>query len=85
MSDWREHAACVGADPDLFFPGQGESTFPARDICLGCPVRTQCLTEALSVGDQFGVWGGLNVTERRNLRRRQRRSKSPLSLRGVKR
>lgn len=85
MSDWREHAACAGADPELFYPGQGESTGHALMFCHRCPVRTECLDEALSFGDQFGIWGAQGVTERRNLRRRQRRSRSPVSLRGVRR
>lgn len=83
--DWRERAACADTDPETFYPGQGESTREALTICHSCPVSTPCLNDALAHGDQFGIWGGLSVTERRKLRRRQRRSKTPASLRGKRR
>ena len=40
--DWHQHAACAGMDPDLFFPGQGVSLTYARQVCAGCPVKTEC-------------------------------------------
>jgi len=44
---WRDRAACIGADPDLFFPQRGESAEPAREICARCSVREACLDYAL--------------------------------------
>lgn len=81
---WRDDAACIGVDTDLFYPDRADPAY-ALAICQDCPVRTACLTEALAAGDQFGIWGGLGVNERRALRRRQRRSKSPVTLRGQRR
>ncbi|MDN5915126.1 MAG: WhiB family transcriptional regulator [Pseudonocardia sp.] len=40
---------------------------PARAVCGGCPVRAECLEYALRVGEDFGIWGGLDEAERRSL------------------
>lgn len=42
---------------------------PARAICAGCPVKTECLDFALDGGDHHGVFGGTSERERRSLRR----------------
>lgn len=66
--------ACRGADPDLFFPAQGESLDPAKQICAECVVRDECLEYALEQRERFGVWGGTSERERRRLRRRRRQA-----------
>src|SRR5438067_1814886 len=68
---WRDQAACLGADPDLFFPQRGESAEPAREICARCPVREACLDYALRNAITHGIWGGVSVRERRALRTRR--------------
>ena len=40
-------------------------------MCLACPVRTECLAEALDSRIEFGVWGGMTERERRALLRRR--------------
>lgn len=74
MNDWQDNAACIGTDPDAFFPtehGQERSAriINAKKLCSGCPVQNECLTYALEAGEAFGVWGGLDARERRTLRR----------------
>ena len=71
QQDWREAAACRGADVDTFFPVTEEDAGAARAICATCPVREPCLEFALAVRQLEGVWGGLTDTERRRLRRRR--------------
>ena len=44
----------------------------AKAICAGCPVRLDCLIFALEANQQFGIWGGYDEEERRELRRRRR-------------
>jgi WhiB family transcriptional regulator, redox-sensing transcriptional regulator len=67
---WMDEAACRGVDTDLFFPGLGESTLPAKAICSGCPVSADCLMYAMEGDshDDFGVWGGTSAKQRRQLR-----------------
>ena len=68
--DWAAEAACRGTDPDTLFV-QGAAQKRAKNICLGCPVRTECLADALDNGVEFGVWGGMTERERRALLRRR--------------
>jgi WhiB family redox-sensing transcriptional regulator len=42
----------------------------AKRICRGCPVRDDCLVEALDNRIDTGVWGGMTERERRALLRR---------------
>jgi WhiB family transcriptional regulator, redox-sensing transcriptional regulator len=81
MDDWRLHAACRDEDPDLFFPigSTGPAlvqTKEAKAVCGTCPVREQCLDWALDKGQDSGVWGGLDDSERRVLRRRNARKQA---------
>jgi WhiB family transcriptional regulator, redox-sensing transcriptional regulator len=57
---WHQYAACRDVDPEIFYPGQGRSAQPAREVCAGCRVRSECLDYALNDGDAraWGVWGG---------------------------
>ena len=70
VTDWTVRAACKGTDPDELFV-QGAAQNRAKLICRGCPVRTECLADALDNGNEFGVWGGLTERERRALLRRR--------------
>lgn len=70
ITDWTEMAACRDADPDALFV-QGAAQSRAKLICRGCPVKTECLADALDNRIEFGVWGGMTEAERRALLRRR--------------
>jgi WhiB family redox-sensing transcriptional regulator len=70
VDDWPALAACRNADPDSLFV-QGAAQNRAKVVCGGCPVRTECLADALDNRIEFGVWGGMTERERRALLRRQ--------------
>jgi len=40
----------------------------AKRVCDTCPVRRQCATHALAVGEEYGVWGGFSENDRSLLR-----------------
>ncbi len=68
--DWTARSACRTADPDeLFVTGAAQNR--AKAVCMGCPVRTECLSDALDNRVEFGVWGGMTERERRALLRRR--------------
>ena len=59
------HAACKNADPDLFFPEQGDAGDAAKAICATCTVRPECLAWGLT--EDHGIWGGLSLRTREKL------------------
>ncbi len=66
---WSVSALCAQVGRDLWFP-EGKGKAPeAKRICRRCPVREPCLEEALRLGDEYGVRGGLSARERRMLPR----------------
>ena len=75
---WRNHAACLDEDPELFFPIG--NTGPAlrqiekaKPVCSRCEVAETCLKWAMESRQDAGVWGGLSEDERRALKRRNAR------------
>lgn len=82
--DWESRAACRGMDPDRFIPayssngngsrrsknaGDAQIDYPRlKPICYGCPVRMQCLQEAVRKKTP-GCWGGTSYAERRRIKR----------------
>jgi WhiB family redox-sensing transcriptional regulator len=73
-ASWRDRALCDGTDPSLFFPEPGvHSMRDAKQVCALCPVRLECLEHALSMPEQYGVWGGMTEKELAEMRRRRRR------------
>ncbi len=68
---WRQAAACRDSEVDMFFPASEDDAEPAKAICAQCPVRYECLDWAIRTRQDYGVWGGLTESERRQLRRRQ--------------
>lgn len=69
-TEWTTAAACRASDPDSLFV-QGAAQNRAKAICMGCPVRTECLADSLDNRIEFGVWGGMTERERRALLRRR--------------
>jgi WhiB family redox-sensing transcriptional regulator len=72
---WQMNAACRGHDATLFFSPTHVETKEEKDlrearakaVCRECPVRVQCLDASLEMREPYGIWGGLNETERRRL------------------
>src|SRR6266545_3448087 len=51
--DWPSMAACRNGDPDALFV-QGAEQNVAKRICRSCPVRYECLADALDNRIEFG-------------------------------
>lgn len=95
---WIHRAACKDiADPDRFFPVARPGAplltaelAEATTICQRCPVRTECLADALAHGEEYGVWGGQGEHERdrtlrqsgtgAHVRARSRKPRKPADL-----
>jgi len=62
--EWYDQAACGGQNARTF----DEATpAEAKEICGGCPVRVECVYDALASKATNGIWGGLTYPERRAL------------------
>lgn len=68
--EWPSRGACRDVDPETLFV-VGAAQHKAKGICMGCPVRIECLADALDSRTEFGVWGGMTERERRMLLRRR--------------
>src|SRR5664280_859286 len=80
LMTWRDHAACLDEDPQLFFPFGNTAptllqTEEAKAICRRCEVADACLKWAIESGQDAGVWGGLSADERHALKRRNARAR----------
>jgi WhiB family redox-sensing transcriptional regulator len=62
----------------LFFPEVGGaasfSVNVAQRVCRSCPVRCDCLDDALARGERYGIWGGYTTDQRRRIRYQRRRA-----------
>lgn len=73
VQTWQHRAACRNhPNPDLWFPNQTDDAAraTAKAICAGCPVRADCLTDAMQPGMRSyvrGIWGGTTERERAEL------------------
>ncbi len=66
---WTRRALCTATDPDALFV-TGAAQRDAARICGGCPVRLECLGDALDNQIEFGIWGGMTERERRAVLKR---------------
>jgi WhiB family redox-sensing transcriptional regulator len=73
---WQHFGACREVDPETFFspddergPRRRARESAAKKLCARCPVVATCLDHALVVREPYGVWGGLNATEREHILR----------------
>lgn len=78
--DWRSRAACLGVDPELFFPigNTGPALAQAAEakaVCAKCEVQQVCLHWAIDNNQDSGVWGGTSEDERSTLKRRAARAR----------
>lgn len=54
-TNWAARAVCT-TDPEAMFPGRStEKTTHARNICAQCPVRLECLQDALDTERGTGI------------------------------
>jgi WhiB family transcriptional regulator, redox-sensing transcriptional regulator len=64
----RNTAQFFHPDDDLGRISRRMRESAAKRLCDECPVRRQCATHALNVGEEYGVWGGFSEHDRSLLR-----------------
>lgn len=68
--EWIDDGTIYGAYGDT-----SEFYDAARKVCAVCPLRDQCLANALANKERYGMWGGTTPIERRRVERSDRRKK----------
>ena len=68
--EWAAAALCKQSRPDELFV-RGAEQHKAKVVCAACPVRAECLAEALDNRIEWGVWGGMTERERRAVLRKR--------------
>lgn len=71
--EWQLRAGCRSMPVSMFYPPYGLRghmltlhEIAAKQVCAQCPVRAACLNHAVTVGEPYGIWGGLAARERAN-------------------
>lgn len=71
---WQQPGLCRGVDSSMFFGVEGESRHTrihreqvAKALCGQCQVIAECREYAMTVGEPYGIWGGLSAAERQTL------------------
>ncbi|MCU1459329.1 MAG: Transcription factor WhiB [Actinomycetia bacterium] len=75
---WRADARCRDGSArlvELFYSEELEDIAEAKEFCLACPVRDECLAGALVRHEPYGVWGGQLVTEGKVVTQKRRRGR----------
>ena len=74
LEDSGETLACRKS-PDFFYPEDFyESSVRkiaetvAKELCLDCPLVALCKNYAVLAQEDYGIWGGTNARERRELK-----------------
>ena len=69
MNSWHDYATCKGKNKadDLFDDDKGVRQEALSDLCSNCPVRYECLQEGLELGERFGVRGGFDQDDLREV------------------
>ncbi len=78
---WFDHANCRSSNGNLvaaFYPTKTQvlnedAIATAKSFCRACPVRDECLEHALVNNEDWGIWGGTTLDERRAIKRARRR------------
>ena len=73
QDSWKRHAACAHhPEPELFYPDRKALGVicEAKQVCAVCPVSSECLLDALALGESNGIRGGLTESERKPLHKR---------------
>lgn len=71
-TNWQRQALCKGVRSSLFFPPSTSEKkdekqrreHRAKAICGRCRVVNPCRQYALTLKEPYGIWGGLNESER---------------------
>lgn len=62
-----EDAACIGVDPEVFYPATGQNSREAMRYCQSCSIRLACLEYSIRNKIYYGIWGGVSEKKRQRM------------------
>jgi len=67
--EWQNNPdrGCADMGHMFFDDSHDRHVNQAKLLCVGCPVRNQCLQSAMDNEERWGVWGGYTTLERYRL------------------
>jgi WhiB family redox-sensing transcriptional regulator len=66
--EWSEEAPCRAFGPDYMYPtSENSQTRVAGQLCFDCPFQVSCLNYALTIKEEYGVWGGTTEKDRKDI------------------
>lgn len=76
MPEWHQEARCKTVSKSVFFGSSSPDERPAytlssirqaRAICASCPVFNECLSHAIKNREDYGLWAGTTMRQRREI------------------
>jgi WhiB family transcriptional regulator, redox-sensing transcriptional regulator len=76
IPEWHTMAECRTSEKSVFFGSSSPEERPAytlssirkaRTICAACPVFNECLSHAIKQREDYGLWAGTTMRQRREL------------------
>jgi len=64
---FQDNANCLEADTKIFFSELKSKVVKAKAFCNACVVKSECLDFALKNNIEYGTYGGLTESERKEL------------------
>ena len=58
MNEWFNDAACKDTYDPRFHGSKDQQDEVRVLYCVDCPVRAECLSLAVRIGEKQGLWGG---------------------------
>lgn len=64
---WQRNAQCAKKENlpirEYFYSSNTDEKYQAKNLCFECPVRAECLRNALEKKELWGIWGGKDEGE----------------------
>jgi WhiB family redox-sensing transcriptional regulator len=76
IPEWHTMAECRTVEKSVFFGSSSPEERPAytlssireaRALCAACPVFNECLNHAIKSREDYGLWAGTTMRQRREL------------------
>lgn len=61
---WSEEPSCTSVYPESMFANDIGTVTVIKNMCAACPARVDCLAASIENREEYGIWAGLQASER---------------------